>query len=69
MQYIGGFTRKNLCLPSEGNSLVHVGKICIAHVHKVKLYTCSWELLLEILHACMVGVNSNLSADKHGLKL
>lgn len=66
---LGGFTRKNLCLPSEENSLIHVRKVCIAQVHKLKLCTCSWELLSEILPACVVGVNGSLPADKRGLQL
>lgn len=66
---LGGFTRKNLCLPSEESNLIHVRKICTAQVQKLKLCMCSWELLSEILHACMVGGNGSLPADKHGLQL
>lgn len=60
---LGAFTRKNLCLPFEENALICAGEICIAQVHKLKLCTCSWELLSEVLHACMVGVNGSLPAD------
>lgn len=73
---LGGFTRKNLFLPSEESSLIHVWKICTAQVQKLKLCMCSgsccqrscmpawWEEMAASLLTNMVCSFRNCDCDR-----